>query len=499
MSSEERRLALLDEIAALQAEERALLAEAEVTRFSGYRDHPVEFVREVLREEMWSKQEEILRSVYRDRRTIVSACFASGKTWIAARLLAQWISTDPGAIAITTASVGRQVAGQLWGEVRNLWRRGVTLPGQLDPAPGVSLPGDLLPKAPEWMVTPGRNFAMGFSTNDPNRFSGWHGGRVLVILDEAEGIDDDLWDIMEGQLSTGDTAVLALGNPDPEGILGGFQHAASSPLWHHITISAFDTPNLIAGRDDVAPYLVTRRWVEERRQEWGEDDPRWITKVLGQFVEGSAAKHVIPLSWFERAVDRPGVTAVTEKPVTGLDIARFGTDDSAIVIRQGPLVLHMERKHGFSGPEVGGWAIARMRQHGSAVVNGDSGGLGGPVLDFIRETPGIRVQDINAGSRADDNERFVRKRDELWWGARERFETDRIVLPRKLGSEVEILKGQVTPVRYSYRVDGRIEVESKDSMAKRGLPSPDLADALCLAFIAPWTARTNLRDLMGGG
>jgi len=470
----------------------------------------VEFVREVLREDLWSKQEQILRVVYQYRRVVVTSCFASGKTWSAARLLAQWVSTDPRAIAITTASVGRQVVGQLWGEVRNVWRAGVALPGTMDPDPLGTLPGEMLPKAPEWMITPGRNFAMGFSTNDPNRFTGWHGGRVLVILDEAEGINDDLWDIMEGQLATGDVAVLALGNPDPEGIIGGFQRAASSPLWHHIEVSAFSTPNLVGGRDDIAPWLITRRWVEERRQaggDWSDGGgdpskagPLWVTKVLGQFVEGGSAKNVIPLSFFTPAIDRGGVSAVNGQPVGGLDIARFGSDDSALAIRQGEHVLHLERKHGFAGPEVGGWALERMARYGCKVVNGDSSGLGGPVLDFIRLTPGIHVNDINAGERARDPEKFVRRRDELWWGLRERFEQHRIVLSTaRLGqSVIDQLKGEVTPVLYFYRLGGRLEVEGKDSMRKRGLPSPDLADALCLSFVGYARGSTNLGTLLNG-
>src|SRR6266513_1137439 len=128
------------------------------------------------------------------------------------------------------------------------------------------------------------------------------------------------------------------------------------------------------------------------------------------------------------------------------------------------------------------------------MVNGDSSGLGGPVLDFIRLTPGVRVNDVNAGERASDPEKFVRKRDELWWGLRERFEQNRIVLAtsRLWQPVIDQLKGEVTPVLYFYRLGGRIEIESKDSMRKRGLPSPDLSDALCLSFVGTHKGSTNL-------
>jgi phage terminase large subunit len=425
-------------------------------------------------------------------------------------LVAHWISTDPAAIAITTASVGRSVRKQLWGEIRQLHGR-YALAGRLggvdDAGTLESLPGQLLPKAAEWNISPS-NFALGFSTKDPNKFAGWHGGRVLLVLDEAEGIPEGLWDIMEGQLASADVAVLAIGNPDPSGIGGGFERAARSPLWHHITISAFDTPNLVAGRDDVMPNLVTCRWVEEMRQaggDWSDGDgdpakagPLWKTKVLGQFVEGSGAKHVVLLAWFERAEKASSLAAVNDEPQAGLDIARFGGDDSAVAIRQGPVVLHLERIHGFDGVQVGSWAIERMRRHGCRRVNGDSTGLGGPVLDVMRQTPGIHVTDVNAGERAKDPEKFVRRRDELWWGLRERMEENRINLSALDSPTRARLRAQVCSITYDYRLGGRIEVESKESLKRRGLPSPDDADALCLSLLSSHKGSTNLASLMSG-
>jgi len=509
-SLEAKRLAKLEELERLRSEERALLAEVDASKWSEYREAPGRWIREVLQERLWRVQDEIADALFAYRRVVVSSCFSSGKTFLGGRLVAHWISTDPNAIAITTASVGRSIRKQLWGEIRQLHSRyalsgrlrGVDETGALE-----SLPGQLLPKAAEWNISPS-NFALGFSTKDPNMFSGWHGGRVLLVLDEAEGIPEPLWDIMEGQLTSADVAVLAIGNPDPSGIGGGFERAARSALWHHVTISAFDTPNLVAGRDDVMPNLVTNRWVEEMRQtggDWSDGDgdpakagPLWKTKVLGQFVEGSGAKHVVLLEWFERAERASGLAAVNEQPQAGLDIARFGSDDSAIAIRQGPVVRHLERIHGFDGVEVGSWAIERMRRYGCKRVNGDSTGLGGPVLDFIRLTPGIHVNDVNAGERARDPEKFVRRRDELWWGLRERCEQNRLNLSELDAPTRTRLRSQVCSITYDYRLGGRIEVESKESLKRRGLPSPDDADALCLSLLGPHKGSTNLGTLLGG-
>jgi phage terminase large subunit len=498
-SGEERRLRLLDEIGALKAEERRLLAEIHASRYSHYRDDPCGFIATVLREHLWAKQEEIARKLVELRRVVVSSCFASGKTFLAARLVIWWISTDPGAVAITTASVGRAVKGQLWGEIR-LAAEARGLPGRFDPVLGETfgerpdLPGGLMPRNPEWHIAPG-NFALGFSTADPNKFAGWHGGRVLVVLDEAEGVSDDLWDIMEGQMASADVAVLAIGNPDPEGQGGGFERAAMSPIWHHIPISVYDTPNIVAGRDDVMPSLVTNRWVAERLADWGPEHPMWIAKGLGQFPQGGATRNVVPLTWWLRAVDRPGpYRGADVEPEAGLDIARFGSDDSALAIRQGPILGHLETTHGADGPTVGEWAIERLDRYDCTVLKGDSSGLGGPVLDYIRHRrPGLQVYDVNAGAAAEDPEHFMRRRDELWWGVRLRFQEDRIVIPTAvLGHHmIDRLRGELTPVEYRYRL-GRIEIEPKEGwkttaviQRRRRRPSPDCADATCLAFYQP--------------
>lgn len=443
---------------------------------SDYRDNPVGFVRDVLGEDPWDVQERIMRAVWSDRRVVVPSCYASGKTWVAARIVMAWTATHPGAIAISTASVDRQVT-QCWNEIR----KGAAK----SKAP---LPGRILPKSHQWDITPS-NFAIGFSTDDPTKFQGWHGGRVLVVLDEAAAIGQPIWDAMEGQLATEDTAVLAIGNPVESA--GPFYDAAQSDLWTTIPISVFDTPNYTRSEDSTEvrsqrdKELVSRHYAAERAQEWGEDSPLYQTKVLGQFPDAGEAI-VIPLSWFLRA-EKADPPPSDDGAVMGLDIARFGSDYSAIVIRKGQRVLHIERLHGADGVAVAGWATKAYRHFNCTTCNGDAGGVGGPVLDIMRAN-GLAVNDVQAGSAANDPEHFVRRRDEMWWAYRERFRTDTIGLARLPRQEVNRLRAESTALRYAYDLKGRVKVETKDEAAKRGIPSPDVADAACLAFATASTA-----------
>lgn len=481
----EGELELLRRLAYLEATK----TRREQSRFERYRDDPVGFVTDVLGEDPWAIQRRILERLWGGRRLVVPSCYASGKTWGAARAVLAWTSI-PGSIAITTSAGARQVEGQLWSEVRLGWRDG--------------LPGKLTPKSADWYISPG-NFATGFSTDEPTRFQGWHSDRVLVIVDEAAGVAKEIWDVMEGQLSTADTAVLVIGNPADAS--GPFYEAAASSEWECVPISAFDTPNFAnttleafladpdgeAARCEVVyPNLVSPRWAAVQLKVYGPDSFQWQCRVLGQFST-AGDKIIVPLTWFFDAIKRTLVPDRRDQVEMGLDIARYGNDDSAICIRQGPVILHLERKHGAGGDEVGGWAANRANKFGVARIKGDSGGLGGPVLDHMRAA-GFDVVDVNAGSRARHPEDFVILRDELWWQYRDRFRDQSIAIdPRCDDREITVLRAQSSALLYSYDSRGRVKVESKADAQKRGIDSPDLADAACLAF---YRAGSNVRSYL---
>ena len=160
-------------------------------------DDPVLFARVMLRHETWSKQEEILRSVARYRRTAVKACHASGKTFTAAEAVLWWITSHPEGVAITTAPTKTQVELVLWGEIRSM----VSDASIAYPAPTIS----------SLRLGPNR-YAVGISTNEGVRFQGFHGS-ILIVLDEAPGVLPGIWEAIEGIRAGGDVRVLALGNP----------------------------------------------------------------------------------------------------------------------------------------------------------------------------------------------------------------------------------------------------------------------------------------------
>src|SRR5947207_2517385 len=199
----------------------------EPDRFAPYAADPVAFAREVLGQAPWSRQAEIMRAVAADPQTTVRSSHGVGKTWVAAALALWWVYTRRPSLVLTTAPTARQVEGLLWAEINRLWRRAQP-----------SLPGRCLQTKLD--ILPAQQ-AVGLTTNEPERFAGWHSEHLLVIVDEASGVSDRLFEVVQGTLTSADCRLLLIGNPTrTEGL---FFRSHRSDGWTKLRISAFDTPN----------------------------------------------------------------------------------------------------------------------------------------------------------------------------------------------------------------------------------------------------------------
>jgi hypothetical protein len=194
---------------------------------------PVTFVERMLGGKLWGKQQEIAQSLVDNRTTAVRSCHGSGKTHLSARLALWWLFTRPYSAVITTAPTGRQVTELLWKEIRVAYKNA-----------RAKLGGDLLPRAPKLTVDDDW-LCIGFSTDDPVNFQGWHSpGGTLAIFDEAPGVDPLIWETIEGVLVGDRDRHLVIGNPvEPSGpFFDIFQRESRTVKKFHI--SAFDVPNV---------------------------------------------------------------------------------------------------------------------------------------------------------------------------------------------------------------------------------------------------------------
>ena len=456
------------------AEARKLLKKSQAS--------PEWFWQAVLGGRPWGKQLEILQSVWHNPKTAVRSCHGAGKSWSAARVGISYLCAFPGSIVVTTAPTGRQVKMILWQE----WRRAVK-------ASKRPIGGELLKV--EHRMADGW-YAFGFATDIPENFQGIHARHILVIADEAAGIAPNVAEAIDSLLTSENARLLAIGNPtDPNGWFAGL---FKDPGVTKIHIAAFDTPNFTVfgiTEEDIAegtweqkitgplpyPELVTPAWVAERYRKWGPTSPMYIARVRGDFPE-AGDNTLIPLSWVEAAMERWYEMPEGEPREMGVDVARFGGDESAIAYRAGRKVVKLEAWRKQDTMETAGRARAGRAEFGACMIKVDAIGYGAGVVDRLQEqrepVVGIEV------SRAPiDEERFADLTSELWWNLREMLNPDPLANPNPIAlpPDDELL-GQLTSRRYSYTSRGQVKVESKDEMKRRGLPSPDRADAVVLAF-----------------
>ena len=447
---------------------------ADQQSLTAYRDNPVGFCREVLKADPWQRQQEIAQAVADHKRVAVRSCHHSGKTFCAAALAQWWLRCFDPALVITTAPTMRQVKELLWYEIAQHQRRAM-LPGNLN--------------SMDLVVSPSQR-AIGLTTNEPERFQGWHNENLLVIVDEASGVAEPIYEAIEGILTGPHAHLLLIGNPNSPS--GTFFEAFRSELYQTFHISA----------DDVPASLLPPGWREERLREWGEESPAYIVRVMGNFPpQGSDS--LISLDWVEKAQARSleGLGPVE----IGADIAYMGDDESVAYVRQGSKVLGAAYWRGNDTQASAGRISALAAEYGATAIKVDSIGYGAGTYDrLVEEHDGNRrmsVQGINVGEAAYDKEQFFNRRSELYWGLAERFKSGEIDIPAEDG----ILLDQLTQLTFGYTPRGQIKLESKDDMRKKRpsssrWQSPDRADALMLSMATsgsrwvPWSGLGETRE-----
>lgn len=166
--------------------------------------------------------------------------------------------------------------------------------------------------------------------------------------------------------------------------------------------------------------------------------------------------------------------------VIGVDPARFGDDSTGIVRRRGRQAFGHERLWGMSTMEVAGRVARIIQQEKPTNVFLDVVGLGAGVFDRLDELGyGGIVVPVNAGQRASEPTRFINLRAEMWQGAKSWIE-DGAQIP-----DNDDFHADLTAPKYSRDSNQRLKIESKEDMRKRGIRSPDLADALAMTFAFP--------------
>ena len=435
--------------------------------FEKSQEDPVFFCEQILGVELWEKQKQIIESVRDNKNTCVASGHGVGKTFVSACTTLWFLFTHYQSRIITTAPTNRQVESILWAEIWSLYNNS-----------RVPLGGRLLKTS---LNIEEKWFALGLSTDDPDRFQGHHARHVLLVMDEAPGVDPKIYEASQGILTQAHSKCLLIGNPTSSS--GPFFDKFSSSLWTPFHISCYDSPAI--ENPDKYPALTTMEWILERKEEWGEASPMFVSRVLGQFPE-EGEDTLIPLAWCDRAVQRrfkKESGTQTDKIYLGLDVARYGTNKTVLTTYRPDRVEKITSIQNRSTMDAVNLVVKEAISAGAKLmqVTVDDTGLGGGVVDRLREL-GYPVLAINFSQKPSDPMHFRSIRDELFWNLRELFRSDEIVIPHN-----DALIAQLSAIKYKINGrNGRIEIENKDEMKKRGLNSPDEADSLAIAV---WGAR----------
>lgn len=442
------------------------------------RNDPVFFIERVLGRELWSKQREIACAVRDHPRVAVRACHGPGKTFVAAAI-ALWFLRHPEARVVTTAPTWRQVKSLLWHEVGQLYTRSTF------PLGGVCLQTEVR--------LPDGRYAIGLSTKpeDVESFQGHHAKNILLIYDEASGVDQPIFDAGEGYLTTSGAKLLLIGNPTQAA--GEFYNAfhRNRAAYHQIHISYADLPAFTGEdvSDAVADHLTGRAWVEAQKKRYGEDSPAYAVKVLGDFAEG-ADDTVFGVKQVENAAAREfedKEIAPDDLRVIGCDVARFGSDETVISLREGKRVRLKEQYVGNPTTTTTGHLLRLAKEVredkplAKLRVVVDDAGVGGGVTDQLREKlsqqriEGVTVVAFNGANSAIEEDEYPNARSESWFTVAE--QVDELDL-----DDDDDLAGDLLAPKYKVDSNGRRVVEPKADTKKRLGRSPDRADSVLLCF-----------------
>jgi hypothetical protein len=307
--------------------------------------------------------------------------------------------------------------------------------------------------------------AIPWSEKNPEAFAGQHGEHVLIIYDEASAIPDTIWEVSEGAMTTLGAMRLAFGNPTRNTgrfreCFGKFKHRWL--LWQ------------IDSRDC---RMTDKRKLDEWVEDYGEDSDFVKVRVRGEFPSASSMQF-ISRALVDDAMEREAKCYLEEPLIMGVDVARFGDDQSVISYRRGrdARTITWQTYRGKDTMELAAFVAEAVRIHQADAVFVDGGGVGGGVIDRLKQLCVARVE-VNFGGNAQDG-RYMNKRAEMWGNMKEWLQSGAIPKEREL---LDDLIG----VEYGFTPTNKLQLEKKEDMKKRGLASPDFGDALALTFAYP--------------
>ena len=306
-----------------------------------------------------------------------------------------------------------------------------------------------------------------WSAENPDAYAGVHNyDGVMVIFDEASGIDDSIWAVTSGFFTEDTPNRFWMAFSNPRRNTGYFYECFNSKreFWSTKVVDA----RTVEGTDK-AVY-------EQIIAEYGPDSAQAHVEVYGQFPS-AGDDQFIGADLVDAAMKRAKYKDMSAPIIVGVDPARFGADATVIAVRQGRDIIAIKRHRGDDTMTVVGHVIDVIDEYSPALVVIDEGGLGAGIVDRLKEQR-YKIKGVNFGNKAKNPIMYGNMRAQMWGEMREWLKSASIPLDRFL--KTDLISPKMKPDSR-----GTIFLESKKDMKSRGLASPDAADALCVTFAFP--------------
>ena len=405
-------------------------------------------------------------------------CIPTHNSRLSATLVNWWVATHPidDTTVVTTATNWKQVRNVLWKEIPRV---------KADAGIGGKVNADAT-----WKMGDRQDpiaFGMKPDDKDESGFQGVHDQYVLVIMDEAGGISKEIFTAADAITTNKFARILAIANPNDPSCYMAEVYKREMRLkpeersWNIIQFGAYDTPNFTGEvvPVEVATRLVQVDWVEARKKEWGEDDPRFVARVLGEFPDVSD-DGLFNMGRVMQSMEAYDTSEPDEgMPITiGVDVARYGSDSSVIVSNQGGYIRIHGRYQGLNGPELARKVGELATELGAVEIRIDAIGVGASVLDSIYNfvPPTISVVGIHGNAKSGDSTKWYNYRAAMYDQFAKAVADGRVYLP-----DDDELHNEIASIKYEYRGSALL-IESKENMRKRGIKSPDVLDAVIYAY-----------------
>ena len=286
-------------------------------------------------------------------------------------------------------------------------------------------------------------------------------------IDEASEVDESFFLMLASRLRLAVPGVryqgLMASNPEPGWLRSRFIDQAKPD---HVFIPALPSDN---------PHLSPE--YESGLRELYKGNPAWAKAYLdGDWDAFTGKNFVLAYTDIKSATERVFDTVRGDECI-GVDVARYGDDETVLIHRHGPKVTEIEVYEKQDIVATAGRVMQMHERHPKSTINVDAGGIGGGVIDILNSN-GCYANEVHFGGTPYDKEHFSDWASEAMAGTLEaRFREGDIQLPVD-----DVLSAQLSARKYGFTKKGQVKIESKDEMKKRGLQSPDRADALMLAF-----------------